>query len=357
MGHLKIVKLHFRSGLHLGPDVPGIGIEDSLSIAHSDTVFSCLINAYAELHAGNVNAVDKLLAPFHEGNPPFRISSAFPFQQPTRHNVKYYLPRPLVDPLRFYDPAGGRAAKKRDGKLFRSTPFVDIDVFKKYWLSQGTRTRIRRADLEDTNQEISNLCSRAIRPQHTRDRLTDATSIYHTGLIHFVPNSGLYFLIEINDTSILSWDEFRVALELAGTNGLGGRRNHGNGAFDVTDSTIEPLDHRWQDLFNQKQDGFVNLSLYRPEPQTLKSLEPIAYQLVPRRGWCYSSVTSTQMKRKTVTMFGEGSVFHNEDVPEGTLADVTPDSEDSKFTAHKLYRYGIPISLPINILEQKDMEK
>ena len=354
MGQLKIVKLHFRSGLHLGSDVPGIGIEDSLSIAHSDTVFSCLINAYAELHSGNVSAVDKLLTPLRDGNPPFRISSAFPFQQPTKRNVTYYLPRPLVDPLRFHDPVGGRAAKKRDGKLFRDTPFIDIDVFKKYWLSQSTRTRIEREDLEEANQEIKDFCARSIRPQHTRDRLTDATSIYHTGLIYFAPSSGLYFLIEINDTSILSWDKFRAVLELAGTNGLGGRRNHGNGVFDVTDDTIEPLDHRWQDLFNQKQNGFVNLSLYRPEPQTLKSLQPIAYQLVPRRGWCYSSVTTTQIKRKAVTMFGEGSVFHNEDAPKGTLADVTPCSQ---FTAHKLYRYGIPISLPIKILEQEDMEE
>ena len=364
MGDLRIVKLHFMSTLHLGSDIPGIGIEDSLSIAHSDTVFSCLINAYAELHSGNVNAVDKLLAPFHEGNPPFRISSAFPFQQPTRREVKcyqptrcdvtYYLPRPLADPLRFYDPVEGRAARKRDGKLFRKTQFVDIDVFKKYWLSPSPRTPIESKNLEKANQEIKDFCPRPIRPQHTRDRLTDATSIYHTGLIHFAPSSGLYFLIEINNTSVLSWDEFRAVLELAGTNGLGGRRSHGNGAFDVTDDTIEPLDDKWQDLFNQKQDGFVNLSLYRPEPQTLKSLKPIAYQLIPRRGWCYSSVTSTQMKRKAVTMFGEGSVFYNEDAPKGTLADVTPCSQ---FTAHKLYRYGIPISLPIKIWEQEDMEK
>ena len=202
MRDLRIVKLRFMSTLHLGPDVPGIGIEDSLSMAHSDTVFSCFINAYAELHSGNINAVDELLAPFHDGNPPFRISSAFPFQQPPSHDVAYYLPRPLADPLRFYDPVGGRAAKKRDGKLFRSTQFVDIDVFKKYWLSQVHRPVLSEKKLEKANQEIKDFCPRPIRPQHTRDRLTDATSIYHTGLIHFAPNSGLYFLIEINNTSI-----------------------------------------------------------------------------------------------------------------------------------------------------------
>ena len=353
MGQLKIVKLHFRSGLHLGSDVPGIGIEDSLSIAHSDTVFSCLINAYAELHSGNVNAVDELLASFHEGNPPFRISSAFPFRK-REGEVRYYLPRPLVDPLGFYDPRHGQDARRNYMKLIRELPIISIERFKNYWLK--TNIGMDRRDLEAAKQEIRSLCVPVIRPQHTRDRLTDATSIYHTGLVGFAPTSGLYFLIEINDTSILSWKKFRAVLELAGTNGLGGRRNHGNGAFDVEEDTIESLDQTWEDLFNQKQKGFLNLSLYRPEPQTLKSLNPIAYQLVPRRGWCYSSVTSTQMKRKAVTMFGEGSVFYK-DAPKGTLADVTPDTEDSKFTAHNLYRYGIPISLPIKIWQPEDMEE
>lgn len=344
MGELRIIKLHFKSALHLGTDVPGIGIEDSLSIAHSDTLFSCLINAYAELHSGDSNVVKKLLAFFFDENPPFRISSAFPFEKRTQTDVRYYLPKPLVDPPRFYDPRGGRNAKKRYGKLVRNTPLIGIETFKNYWLSDGTQTRIRKRELEDANREIRNLCPRAIRPQHTRDRLTDATAIYHTGLVYFSPNSGLYFLLELNDTSILSWDELWAVLDLAGTNGLGGRRSHGNGAFEVRDDTIEPLSGTWQDLFNQQHNGFVNLSLYLPE--TFDCLDPVAYQLVPRRGWCYSSTTPTQVKRKTVTMFSEGSVFHSE--PRGTLVDVTP---DDGFDAHKLYRYGIPLFLPIPIRE------
>ena len=344
MGDLRIVKLRFRGPLHLGADMPGIGIEESLSIAHSDTLFSCLINAYAELHSGDPDAVDNLLDPFHDGNPPFRISSAFPFQQ-RENDVRYYLPKPLIDPIEFHDPGDGREVRKLYSKLVRNLSLVRIDRFKAYWLGEGIQTSMTKEDLENANREVRNFCVPTIRPQHTRDRLTDATSIYHTGLIYFSSNSGLYFLIEINNTSILSWDEFRTVLELAGTNGLGGRRSHGNGAFDVTEDTIQTLDQTWQDLFDEEHNGFVNLSLYRPRPKTIRSLNPIAYQLVPRRGWCYSSVTPVQTKRKAVTMFGEGSVFR--DKPKGTLANVTP---DSGFGTHDLYRYGIPISLPIKIL-------
>ena len=349
MGDLRIIKLRFRGPLHLGSDVPGIGIEDSLSIAHSDTLFSCLINAYAELHSGDTDVVDKLLAPFHDETPPFRISSAFPFQK-RETDIRYYLPKPLVDPLAFYHNLFGADARKDYGKLIRNLSLVSIERFRGYWLGKGPQTHLTKRGLDMAYEEVRNLCVPTIRPQHTRDRLTDATSIYHTGLVYFAPNSGLYFLIEINDPSLLSWDEFRAVLELAGTNGLGGRRSHGNGAFDVSEDTIQTLDPTWQDLFNEERNGFVNLALYRPRPKTIRGLNPIAYQLVPRRGWCYSSVTPTQAKRKTVTMFGEGSVFQDE--PKGTLADVTP---DDGFEAHDLYRYGIPISLPIHILESKDI--
>ena len=353
MGELKIVKLHFRSALHLGADVPGIGLEDSQSTAHSDTLFSCLINSYAELHSGDSSAVEKLLDPFREGEPPFRISSAFPFEMQTQDDATYYFPKPLVDPPPFYgSKEDSRWEKQEYGKRVRNTPLVGIDTFQN-WL-KGEYTDL--SELERTTQDIGRICTRTICPQHVRDRLTNATAIYHTGLVHFQDKSGfggagLYFLIELNDMTLLDWDAFRAMLKQAGINGLGGRRSLGNGVFKVTDDTLSDLDSNWDDLFALREqegfNGFINLSLYLPA-ETSDSLTPVAYQLVPRQGWCYSSVTPKQIKRKTVTMFGEGSVFRNK--PKGVLADVTPD----EFTVHKLYRYGIPLSLPINILEEED---
>jgi CRISPR-associated protein Csm4 len=341
MGERRIVRLHFRSALHLGVDVHGIGIEDSRRIAHSDTLFSCLINSYAELHSGDVGAVEKLLEPFRDGNPPFRISSAFPFQMRTPHKAEYYLPKPMIAPPIFYDSAEGQWAKQEYGKLVRNNALVPMDTFHR-WL-RGETENLHALE----EQDIDSFCTREVRPQHARDRLTDATTIYHTGLVHFLGRSGLYFLIELNDMDLLDWDAFEAILRHAGINGLGGRRSTGNGVFDVADDTIIELDRKWKDLFDlPEQNGFINLSLYLPEK--FDGLASVAYQLVPRRGWCYSSVAPKQMKRKAVTMFGEGSVFRNE--LKGALADVTPE----EFTVHKLYRYGIPISLPIKILEADD---
>lgn len=346
MGELKIVKLRFRSALHLGANVSGIGLEETLPIAHSDTLFGCLINSYAEIHNGNKSTVKELLAMFCDGKSPFRISSAFPFQI-LGSNVTYYLPKPLVDPPRFYDLTHGRRIKREYHKLVQNTQLIRLDTFKKWLGHEGTKTRIGKIELENAISDAGSLYTREIRPQHARDRLTDSTQIYHTGLVHFQHGAGLYFLVELNDTKCFGWDEFRDILCQAGRNGLGGRRSHGNGVFKVAKDTISNLDSNWKELFDlPEQNGFINLSVYLPE--TLDDLSPVAYQLIPRRGWCYSSVTPTQMKRQTVTMFGEGSVFPNR--PKGVLADVTPKG----FTTHNIYRYGIPISLPINVLETED---
>lgn len=187
MGEFKIVRLHFRSALHLGMDVPGIGIENSRYIAHSDTLFSCLINGYADLHSGNASAVKKLLEPFLDGYPPFRISSAFPFQMRTAYDVEYYLPKPIVAPPIFYDSAEGQWAKQEYGKLVRKETLVRMDTFYP-WL-QGEVTLLDALE----RQDIDNFCRREVRPQHARDRLTDATTIYHTGLVHFLEDQGFIF--------------------------------------------------------------------------------------------------------------------------------------------------------------------
>ena len=341
MGKKRIVKLVFRSAIHLGSDITGIGIEGSRLVAHSDTLFSCLINAYAQLHSANLSVVEDLLDRFWEGEPPFRLSSAFPYVDQTQGPDTYYLPKPLNDPPNFYDKFEGQYDKEEYSKVVNNTQLVKLDNFRN-WL-EGDHVGLDV--LEDQN--IEHDCISDIRPQHERDRLTDATTIYHTGLVHFHGRSGLYFLVELNDENILNWDIFRAILKQAGMNGLGGRRSHGNGIFKFTD---DPLNHNWQALFDlPEQNGFVNLSLYYPEmTNEFASLRPVAYQIVPRKGWCYSSVVPSQMKRQTVTMFGEGAVFRNK--PKGALADVTPDS----FPIHKVYRYGVPITLPMKILEETD---
>jgi CRISPR-associated protein Csm4 len=340
MCEMKIVKLRFKSAIHLGADIAGIGQENTQLIAHSDTLFSCLINNYAQLHSRDLKRVENLLETFCDGTPAFQITSGFPFVT-ERYRTEYYLPKPLIDPPDFLDTSFGRKNKDEYGKEIKRTHLVPIEVFTQ-WL--GGNEILPYFPLPEINDRYFI----EFRPQHARDRLTNATVIYHTGLVHFHVDAGIYFLIELNDPNIFDWDAFKSVLKLAGQNGLGGRRSLGNGIFKVDEDTIVDLDGDWQDLFNlPQQDGFINLSLYFP--RKLDDLAPVAYQLVPRRGWCFSTISTKQLKRKTCSMFTEGSVFRNP--IKGTMANVTPD----EFSAHQIYRYGIPISLPIQLLESKNV--
>ena len=121
----------------------------------------------------------------------------------TESTATYYLPKPLVDPPLFHNSEDGQWARQEYSKLVRETQLVPMDTFQSWLMGEET-------DLEDLRtQDISSLCMPKIHPQHARDRLTDATAIYHTGLIHFRGGSGLYFLIELNNESLLGWDGFQ----------------------------------------------------------------------------------------------------------------------------------------------------
>lgn len=333
MSELKLVKLHFRSPVHLGSDISGVGLEAAQLIAHSDTIFSCLTNAYAELYG--IPATSALIAAFQNGNAiPLRLSSGFPFCD-RRHGTTYFLPKPHVDPPDFFHPQYGKRRKQENNSLIKEMIWISIMDFQKWRFGAEVSPKLFR------KEEYEELYSIEVRPQHARDRLTDASSIYHTGLVHFVVDAGLYFLVELNP-SVLSWSDFEKTLQQAGRNGLGGRRSAGNGIFEAE---IEELTEDWSDLTTApNQDAYIILSLYYP--QRGENLEPVAYGLVPRRGWTFSSVNFQQMKRRSCMMFSEGSIFRNQ--PVGGLADVTP----MNFSHHGVYRFGFAVSLPFKVLGQ-----
>ncbi len=331
MVQIRLVKLHFSSAMHLGSDTKGVGVEMIQPTAYSDTLFSCLINGYADLFGKT--STDNLLTKYlNEKEPPLRLSSGFLFSE-GQYETKFFLPKPHLNPPDFFHPIFGVKRKIENMKAVKKTELILLDSFHD-WIT-GNDVSPKKFEMED----FSKYYSYEVRPQHTRDRLTDASSIYHTGLIHFNINSGLYFLIGLND-DFLDWRKFNRLLTHAGKNGLGGRRSVGNGIFEAE---IEDLTDDWARLINlPPQNGFITLSLYFPK--NINTLKPIAYELVSRKGWSFSSSNFQQIKRKSCMMFGEGSIFENE--PAGKLVNVKPDD----FHNHEVYRYGVPFRFPFKIL-------
>jgi len=342
-----LVRLYFPRALHTGADVPGIGKESSLPYLHSDTLYSALVNTWADI-GGDLEALVPPKGKTSDSwEPALFISSAFPFAvNPDEQSLDYYLPRPLLPPPNFRDPdpRSREWQERRYGKEVKELSFVRLRDFCK-WIA-GDAADPPAFPPAKTGQLL-------FRAQHTRDRLTEATGVYFIGeTATDNRGSGLYCLVRVRDEALFSQASLKRLFEEVGRRGLGGRRSTGSGFYREEDCEIDDLQRSrgyWQQLLNidQSAQGYVSLSLYN-SPQ-IKAKDCYAYRLAPRQGRMYSTQVYDQSRRKRVWMFAEGSVFYTRSTddlstPPGRLVDVTPDD----FTVHKVYRYGyvFPVTIP-----------
>lgn len=294
-----LVRLRFRAPLHIGSST--LGEEDTHDYAPSDTLFSALCHAY--LAAFGTEELEQLLHRFG-GEPPFLVSSAFPYHEDT-----LFLPRPRVEPKE--QPEG----EERDArKLLKDTTWVSLEDFSR--LLRGERARGNEGQLPQ----------KELLPRVALDRDTLSSSIYYVRRAVFPVGGGLWALLDIRDQELEP--HLCRAFHLLGDMGLGGERTMGCGFFEPEFGEVpRPL--------AAHLDGaapYVALSRVSPEPEeAARSVD--RYTLVESRGWM-SSPTGAQRKRRSAWFFAEGSSFN---VPvEGRLLDVTPDDGPG----HPVYRYG-----------------
>jgi len=360
----QLVKLNFgRNNAHFGE--LGIGLEQTSERVRSDTLFSAWMSAYAKLFGKG--EVGKILAEY-EQNPQlaFRISSTFIYRC-YEDEYTYYLPRPLTFPKGYPQEDDWKI-----DKVYKKLNYLPLEIWHRWYQSEEGMTN----DLEELIEiaeaktkydipkdgelyesgtfaygETFNTC---LVPKVAVDRITRATNFYHTGFVKFrwEPEqdkyTGLYCLIyfpENFDRRIK--ENVKTSLELLGEEGLGGERSSGAGRFKPEWSD---LDETWEAILNQQDlnnSHYCLISLYWQNPK--KGIpngllgESASYEVVERRGWISSPFSGRQLRRKSVRMFAEGSVFPISVL--GELADVTP--EDFRAN-HSIYRSGICINLPIN---------
>lgn len=350
-----LLRLKPRAPFHLGER--GVGVEETTDLAHSDTIFSALCWTWSLLY--DQEALVRLLQRFAHGDPPFLISSSFPYAGDLR-----FLPKPSI-PL-------GRSPEER--RRFRKVRFVSSSIFTRLaegevpqepiliqegqiWLEKGElgllpastldqsllanylRERSRLGEMEKpTEEEYSPHCRRlwwmAEKPQVAIDRLTSASEIYHFGDVTFAKGCGPYFLVRFLDEDEGLRERFFASLRLLGDEGLGGGRSAGRGLFDL----VAPKEI---DLPDAQGDRFVSLSLLSPKDASeltgLLGRDELAYGLIARRGWVYSA-QARNLWRKRVTMFAEGSVLGGRaDSYYGRLVKVL---EQGAVVPHDVFRYG-----------------
>lgn len=308
-----VVKLTFSSLISIGAgDVAqGNGFH---GIVHSDTLFSAIANEWVRV-CEDRSPLEGIIERLSGPSPPFKISSAFPF-----FGGNYYLPTPL-----------GTSAVYRE-KL-HDQPFLELFDFME--LASGNEEYLQKRKL---GNPLELVISPFTSPRVAIDRFTATTNIYQTSGYRLNTGGGLYFILEINDLTLL--DKLFLCIRLLGESGLGGEKSVGYGHFTAEFIEAEGLPG-WRELFSQTSAGagyWYSLSLCCPKDGD-EARQVHSYNLLTRKGWIFSNSSMKQMKRRQCRMFGEGALFM---VPvTGKMVDVTPDDFKDE---HKVYRYGLVIN-------------
>ncbi|MFP3868872.1 MAG: type III-A CRISPR-associated RAMP protein Csm4 [Desulfobacteraceae bacterium] len=311
--------LRFKSGLHLGERETwreGTGV-----IVHSDTLFSAFCHGYRLLYGQP--ALVQLLESFLKGDPPFLLSSAFPFWDET-----FYLPIPRCQ----------IPGSKKEKKI----AYVGL----KGWL-RLIRGETLESLLADSKSKVELLPREGYPlnpwtvvdvPRVGLNRLTahPDEAFFYFGEVWYHEGAGLYFLFKVNDEQQES--RFHAVWRLLAHEGLGGDRTVGKGHFKPPEFQSITL------AGAENAEYLVSLSLYYPCPSEIDGLADGFYELVDRRGYIFSP-NGQSLRRKQVRFFAEGSVFPILPARQGMIINVKPQA----FKAHEVYRCGLVFGIPCRL--------
>ncbi|MGC8785144.1 MAG: type III-A CRISPR-associated RAMP protein Csm4 [Armatimonadota bacterium] len=332
-----LYRLHFRSPLHIGER--GVGLEETRTCVPADTLFSALCTAWRWLY-GIDSLQSELLAAFvHGENPPFLLSSTFPFA-----GKILFFPKPIVQ----VDVPEGYRRKLRASKYWSQSVFArwvqgqspDYEPLAReeeplFWVLEEERDALEPFVDEETGSV--RLWKEGVVPRVTLDRITSASQIWFFGQVAFRQSAGLWCAIRYREAQWRSRVE--ACLRLLGDSGLGGERGAGFGLFEVSVSENVSLPEV------EEAEYMVSLSPCCPDGDQWNALfdTRCGYDLLPRRGWV-GSPEGGNFRRKTVWMLKEGSVLRKAGgTVVGRLVNVKPDP-----CPHDVWRYGYAFALGVN---------
>lgn len=313
----------------------GVGVESVAPYPHSDTIFSAICNAYLQLFG--VEKLEDMLAKF-EGNPPFLISSTFPYCD--KGGKVRFFPKPLLPSLYEAKPI----------KELKELTFLSESAFKTFMLGgvegllaelRGGRLNVRGKLMVSENESQmlvdGGIYKVSLRPRNRLSRLDAYSEFYYVGETRY-PASGMFFLIELRDGEALN--PILQCFKLLSDEGIGGKRSLGYGRF--TFETERLLLSEAEDA-----DALLTLSLYHPtegEVQAfLKMKEKWHYKCLTRTGYVQSPKCTSKLKHP-LRMLMEGSVFPK--VEGKTLYGDFPKVLDEA-DQHPVYRYGYALTLGV----------
>jgi len=343
------VKIKPESSFHLGEREKWS--EGSRTYFPADTIFSALCHAYLLLYG----EVDHFINEFIENAPPFLLSSAFPCTK----DDDYFFPLPKnkfilpedIDKLKIIiaEKHGERNAGM-DIKRIKKIQYVNLRGLS-ILLAGGSLLDliIKSSDdpeiktfpvvfdglLREKEKSLEKLWSIENVPRIALNRLTShpGENFFHFGLVYYGEESALFIVVKLIRPE---WEsKLKAMFYLLSHEGIGGDRTCGKGLFKKPEfSEINlPIIPAGQ--------GLYCLSPYFPAASERSGLAHGYYELEERKGYIYSPF-GRSLRRRSIRVFREGSVFPGDIERRGSLVDLTPDA----FKVHKVYRYALLFSLP-----------
>ena len=266
------------------------------TVLRSDTLFGCVCWAIREV-VSEAKLVE-LLQEFASKNPPFLLSSAFPFRDNESKGRTHFYPRPLLMPTEFEMPKDVDEAERQ--KKFRKVKWITEETLGKFASGAWNEADYYTSDI--WQDEGPNLMD--IEVQHnTIDRLSGGTTPsgnLYSLTEYAIPDGGLFFLMDGENDVVESTFGFLEHF------GIGGDSSLGKGRFE-----IEVID---ADLpaVPEDADRFMTLSLYAPRESEMATVcsDGAWYNLVVRKGKVGGPFLRVEdFWKKSLTMFAEGSTF------------------------------------------------
>lgn len=311
-----------------------IALSTTSDIAHSDTLFSALVNAYAE-GVGNANDFVKY---FSEGK--IKLSSLFYYLK-KGETIVYLLPKPVVVDIN--SPRDGKHKLRNQIKFVSNeiwiqgiNPGVWVENTDHFCFIQNHDILLTKKEFEtlgltekDTVFSVVDIPKSPIRKNDPKDSIYYQADV-EIGKIKEV-EIGCYFMYNANDDDEV---ELKRAISLMVYSGLGGEKNTtGRTMADpvyIEDFKTEPMENPIM------TKGFTNLSLLNPANDA--ELADVTFSQTLLRG----GRNSGNGEYKVVRMIAEGALLSTADI-KGRLVEIGTD-----LYGNTVLRNGLAFTIPLS---------